>query len=85
MTNEAERSPLSRKSRPSIFALSNFVWRISQRIKCDSMPIACALGGRARKTLFVLLADSINPDECRAKKSGRIDVMDVAVGGAGWP
>jgi sugar lactone lactonase YvrE len=59
--------------------------KITQRIKCDSMPIACALGGPARKTLFVLLADSINPEECRAKRSARIDVMEVAVAGAGWP
>ena len=59
--------------------------RIAQRIKCDSMPIACALGGPARTTLFVLLADSINPDECRKNKSGRIAVMDVEVPGAGWP
>jgi sugar lactone lactonase YvrE len=59
--------------------------KIAQRIKCDSMPIACALGGPSRKTLFVLLADSINPNECRAKKSARIDVMDVPVSGAGWP
>jgi sugar lactone lactonase YvrE len=58
---------------------------LEQRIKCDSMPIACALGGPARKTLFVLLADSINPDECRANRSARIDVMEVAVAGAGWP
>jgi len=54
-------------------------------IKCDSMPIACALGGPGRKTLFVLLADSINPDECRAKQSACIETMEVAVGGAGWP
>lgn len=59
--------------------------KIAQRIRCDSMPIACALGGLARKTLFVLLADSINPEECRAKRSARIDVMEVAVAGAGWP
>ena len=59
--------------------------RLAERIKCDSMPIACALGGVARKTLFVLLAESINPDECRAKESARIDVMEVAVAGAGWP
>jgi len=59
--------------------------KLARRIKCDSMPIACALGGPGRKTLFVLLADSINPDECRAKKSARIDIMDVAVAGAGWP
>jgi hypothetical protein len=49
------------------------------------MPIACALGGISRKTLFVLLADSINPDECRARKSARIDRMDVSIAGAGWP
>ncbi|MBV8055697.1 MAG: SMP-30/gluconolactonase/LRE family protein [Deltaproteobacteria bacterium] len=59
--------------------------KLARRIKCDSMPIACALGGPARKTLFVLLTDSINPDECRAKKSARIDIMDVTVAGAGWP
>jgi len=59
--------------------------KIAQRINCDSMPIACALGGPERKTLFVLLSDSINPDECRVKKSARIDIMEVAVGGAGWP
>jgi sugar lactone lactonase YvrE len=59
--------------------------QIEQRIKCDSMPIACALGGPERKRLFVLLADSINPDECRAKKTARIDIMDVSIGGAGWP
>ena len=56
---------------------------IAQRIKCDAMPIACALGGMARKTLFVLLADSINPDECLTNKSARIDIMNVPVAGAG--
>ena len=59
--------------------------KISRRIPCDSMPIACALGGPARKTLFVPLSNSINPDECRAKRTARIDVMDVAIAGAGWP
>jgi sugar lactone lactonase YvrE len=58
---------------------------IAERIKCDAMPIACALGGPNRKTLFVLLAESIDPDECRTKKSARIDTMEVGVGGAGWP
>ncbi len=59
--------------------------KIQEKIECDSMPIACALGGSARKTLFVLLSDSINPDECRAKKSARIDIMEVPIAGAGWP
>jgi sugar lactone lactonase YvrE len=59
--------------------------KVAQRINCDSMPIACALGGISRKTLFVLLADSVNPDECRASESARIEIMDVQVPGAGWP
>ena len=59
--------------------------KVAERIKCDSMPIACALGGSARKTLFVLLAESLNSDECRTKKSAHIDTMEVAFGGAGWP
>jgi len=58
---------------------------VTDRAKFDSMPIACALGGPRRRTLFVLFADSINPDECRAKRSGRIDMITVPVGGAGWP
>jgi sugar lactone lactonase YvrE len=58
---------------------------VTDRIKCDSMPIACALGGPARKTLFVLFADSIHPEECRERKSARIDTAEVAVAGAGWP
>ncbi len=58
---------------------------VTDRIRCDSMPIACALGGPARKILFVLFSDSIHPEECREKRSARIDTMDVAVAGAGWP
>jgi sugar lactone lactonase YvrE len=58
---------------------------VTDRIRCDSMPIACALGGPARKTLFVLFSDSIHPEECHEKRSARIDTMDVAVAGAGWP
>jgi sugar lactone lactonase YvrE len=58
---------------------------VTDRIKCDSMPIACALGGSSRKSLFVLFADSIHRDECRATKSARIDTMEVMVSGVGWP
>lgn len=58
---------------------------VTDRAGFGSMPIACALGGPRRKTLFVLFADSINPDECRAQRSARIDTIQVPVGGAGWP
>jgi sugar lactone lactonase YvrE len=58
---------------------------IAERIKFDTMPIACALGGPGRHTLFMLTSDSINPDECRAKKASKIWTREVAVPGAGLP
>jgi sugar lactone lactonase YvrE len=58
---------------------------IAERLKFDTMPIACALGGPGRRTLFMLTSDSINPDECRAKKASKIWIKEVAVAGAGWP
>jgi sugar lactone lactonase YvrE len=58
---------------------------IAERIKFDTMPIACALGGPGRRTLFMLTSDSINPDECRAKKASKIWTREVAVPGAGLP
>jgi hypothetical protein len=35
--------------------------------------------------LFMLTSDSINPDECRAKKASKIWTREVAVPGAGLP
>jgi sugar lactone lactonase YvrE len=58
---------------------------IAEPHKFEAMPIACALGGPGRRTLFVLTSESINPDECRAKRSARVWTREVAVGGAGWP
>jgi len=58
---------------------------VAERLTFDTMPIACALGGPERRTLFMLTSDSINPDECRAKKASKIWIKEVAVAGAGWP
>jgi sugar lactone lactonase YvrE len=58
---------------------------VAERLKFDTMPIACALGGPDRRTLFMLTSDSIDPDECRAKKTSKIWFKEVAVAGAGWP
>lgn len=58
---------------------------VAERLKFDTMPIACALGGPDRRTLFMLTSDSIEPDECRAKKASKIWTKEVAVAGAGWP
>jgi sugar lactone lactonase YvrE len=58
---------------------------VAERIKFDTMPVACALGGPGRRTLFVLTSGSIHPEECRAKKDSKIWIKEVAVAGAGWP
>jgi sugar lactone lactonase YvrE len=59
--------------------------QVTERIKFEAMPIACALGGADRRTLFILTSESIDPDECRAKKAAKIYTMEVSVGGAGCP
>ena len=46
---------------------------------------ACMLGGPQRRTLFMLTAETINPDGARAKSSGRIEMVQVDVPGAGLP
>jgi sugar lactone lactonase YvrE len=46
---------------------------------------ACMLGGSERKSLFVLTAASHQPEEARNLKSGRIEVVEVQVPGAGLP
>ena len=58
---------------------------IAERIKRDQMPIACALGGPARRTLFLLTSESVQPEECRSKRNARIETTEVEVAGAGLP
>jgi sugar lactone lactonase YvrE len=58
---------------------------VTERIKRDQMPIACALGGPGRRTLFLLSSDSVIPDECRQKRSARVEIAEVEVPGAGLP
>ncbi len=58
---------------------------VAERIKTETMAVACMLGGADRRTLFVLTCGSLEPDECRAQRSGRIAMTTVEVPGAGWP
>lgn len=50
-----------------------------------SCGIAPALGGPGRRTLFVCSADTIVPEECVARRPGRIETVRVEVPGAGLP
>jgi sugar lactone lactonase YvrE len=58
---------------------------VAEQIKRDQMPIACALGGPSRRTLFLLTSETVHPDECRNKRSARIETTEVEVPGAGLP
>jgi len=58
---------------------------ITEKIKVETDTFACMLGGPNRKTLFVLTAASSNPDECKKNPSGRIEITEVDVPGAGLP
>ena len=59
--------------------------KVSERIGFATQAIACMLGGADRRTLFVLTAETTDPDESRALASARIEIVDVDVPGAGLP
>ena len=43
------------------------------------------LGGPERRHLFICTAETSQPDECREKRTGCIEVVEVDVPGAGLP
>lgn len=59
--------------------------RVTHRVTASTNAIACMLGGPERRHLFVCAASTIQPEECRQKRPGRIEVAEVEVPGAGWP
>jgi sugar lactone lactonase YvrE len=58
---------------------------VIERIAVATDAFACMLGGPGRRTLFVLTAENSEPEQCRAKPTGRIEVTQVEVPGAGLP
>jgi sugar lactone lactonase YvrE len=46
---------------------------------------ACMLGGPDRRTLFIMTAGTFLPNEARARLSGRVEIAEVDVPGAGLP
>lgn len=59
--------------------------QVSHRVRVSTHASACMLGGPDRRTLFVLTAETVDPNEPRAKASGRIETVQVDVPGAGLP
>jgi sugar lactone lactonase YvrE len=59
--------------------------RVLERLQCEQMAIACALGGPNGNTLFCLTAPATNPKENQALQSARISIVEVPAPHAGWP
>lgn len=59
--------------------------KVTERIPTDQMSIACALGGEDGKTLFLLTAPTLVPEECRAQRGSKILTTRVDVPHAGRP
>ena len=58
---------------------------VLERIPTGLEAIACMLGGRNRKTLFICTAQSRDPAFCQAHQTARIEAVEVDVTGVGWP
>jgi sugar lactone lactonase YvrE len=58
---------------------------IDMRFAPVGTPYACMLGGPDRRTLFIMTSETDDPEQARALKSGRVEVADVAIPGAGLP
>lgn len=58
---------------------------VTHRIKMPAPTFACMLGGPDRHTLFILTSEAGNPDEPTARPSGRVNMVEVEVPGAGLP
>ncbi|MFW6093339.1 MAG: SMP-30/gluconolactonase/LRE family protein [Pseudomonadota bacterium] len=58
---------------------------VTHRVPLDQSAFACMLGGEDGRTLHILTAASSDPDLCREKKSGRIEVWQAPYPHAGLP
>lgn len=57
---------------------------VVERVEVERQAYACMLGGADRKTLFLCTAATPDPAKTGAR-DGRIEAVEVAVPGAGWP
>ena len=58
---------------------------VTDRIEVSTVPYACMLGGPDGRTLFIVTAKTSNPKQAKAQMNGRIEMIEVAVPGAGRP
>jgi len=58
---------------------------VTNRIGVSTQAFACMLGGSERRTLFIMTAETSNPEEAKSKRSARVEMIKVDVPGAGLP
>ena len=58
---------------------------VLERIATEQQAFACMLGGADRKTLFILTAANSDPADAAAKRSGRVQAVQVDAAGVGLP
>jgi sugar lactone lactonase YvrE len=58
---------------------------VTHRVAVDQGAFACMLGGADGRSLYILTAASSDPDECRALRSGRVEVCQAPHPHAGRP
>ena len=56
--------------------------KVTHRVSTDQGAFACMLGGKA---LHILTCSTSDPETCRKKRSGRVEVVEAPYAGAGWP
>jgi sugar lactone lactonase YvrE len=58
---------------------------VTHRVGVDQGAFACMLGGGDGRSLYILTAGSSVPEECRATRSGRVEVWQAPYPHAGLP
>jgi sugar lactone lactonase YvrE len=59
--------------------------QVTHRVRVQTQAYACMLGGADGRTLFIATAATSVPDECRERRSGRIETCRAPYPHAGWP
>jgi sugar lactone lactonase YvrE len=59
--------------------------RITHRVELEHGAFACMLGGADRKQLYILTSSSSDPEQCRQRRDGRVEVVTAPYAGAGLP
>ena len=58
---------------------------ITDTINTPKGAFACMLGGKERKTLYVIISNSSDPEEAQASPEGEIHSIEVEIPGVGKP